>query len=62
LPDVSKCLCGIAHAGDGRATLHGVVFDIFDASGLRPTGADETGRGSPIQGDHSAAPAKIDVM
>jgi hypothetical protein len=39
------------------------LFSIFlDATGLRPTGADETGRGSPIQGDHSAAPAKIDVM
>jgi len=31
LPDVSKCFRGITHAGDRRATLHGVVFDILGA-------------------------------
>jgi hypothetical protein len=29
LPDVSNLDAGMAHAGIGQATLHGVVFDIF---------------------------------
>jgi len=31
LPDMSKCVRGIAQAGDRQATLHGVVFDILGA-------------------------------
>jgi hypothetical protein len=30
--DVSDVFRQIAHASDRQATLHGVVFDIFDAS------------------------------
>jgi hypothetical protein len=36
---VSTCFCEIGHASEGKATLHGVVFDIFGgasaASALR---------------------------
>ncbi len=49
LPDVSKCLRGVAQAGDRQATLHGVVFDILVGS------ENHVGLGRPPLSPHHAA-------
>ena len=44
LPDVLKCFREIAPAGDRRATLHGVVFDILVWSESRSGAGMAAGR------------------